>query len=149
MIHYIDVIMTIMASQITSLTAVYSAVYSDADQRKHQSSASLAFVWGSHRDWWIPHTKGKLREKCFHLMTSSWKTGYFYWPIHLPCLTFLLSVVWIQTWIIPSPYESFVLLYIPGQANSLINIQNSNIFLTEQFNNNHKQFRSYTTPNSF
>ena len=33
-----------IASQITSLTIVYSTVYSDADQRKHQSSASLAFV---------------------------------------------------------------------------------------------------------
>ena len=33
--------MTSMASQITSLTVVYSTVYSDADQRKHQSSASL------------------------------------------------------------------------------------------------------------
>ena len=40
--------------------------------KKHQSSASLAFVWGIHRDRWIPHTKGQLREKCFHLMTSSW-----------------------------------------------------------------------------
>ena len=38
-----------MASQITSLTIVYSIVYSDADQRKHQSSASLAFVRGIHR----------------------------------------------------------------------------------------------------
>ena len=38
-----------MASQITSLTIVYSFVYSDADQRKHQSSASLAFVRGIHR----------------------------------------------------------------------------------------------------
>ena len=36
--HYIDVIMTTMASQITSLTIVYSIAYSDADQRKHQSS---------------------------------------------------------------------------------------------------------------
>ena len=36
-------------SQITSLTIVYSAVYSGADQRKHQSSASLAFVRGIHR----------------------------------------------------------------------------------------------------
>ena len=32
-----------IASQITSLTIVYSTVYSGADQRKHQSSASLAF----------------------------------------------------------------------------------------------------------
>ena len=70
--HYIDVIMTTMASQITSLTVVYSTVYSDADQSKHQSSASLAFVWGIHRDRWIPHIKGQLRGKCFHLMTSSW-----------------------------------------------------------------------------
>ena len=38
-----------IASQITSLTIVYSSVYSDADQRKHQSSASLAFVRGIHR----------------------------------------------------------------------------------------------------
>ena len=41
--------MSAIASQITSLTIVYSIVYSDADQRKHQSSASLAFVWGIHR----------------------------------------------------------------------------------------------------
>ena len=38
-----------ITSQITSLAIVYSTVYSDADQRKHQSSASLAFVWGIHR----------------------------------------------------------------------------------------------------
>ena len=38
-----------IASQIISLTIVYSTVYSDADQRKHQSSASLAFVWGIQR----------------------------------------------------------------------------------------------------
>ena len=44
-----DVIMGAIASQITSLTIAYSTVYSDADQRKHQSSASLAFVWGIHR----------------------------------------------------------------------------------------------------
>ena len=48
-LHYYDVIMGTMASLITSLTSVYSTVYSDADQRKHQSSASLAFVWGIHR----------------------------------------------------------------------------------------------------
>ena len=47
--HYDDVIMETIASQITSLTSVYSTVYSGADQSKHQSSASLAFVWGIHR----------------------------------------------------------------------------------------------------
>ena len=41
--------MSAMASQITSLTMVNSTVYSGADQRKHQSSASLAFVRGIHR----------------------------------------------------------------------------------------------------
>ena len=48
-IHYGDVMMGAIASQITNLTMVYSTIYSDADQRKHQSSASLAFVWGIHR----------------------------------------------------------------------------------------------------
>ena len=43
--HYTDVIMGTIAFQITSLTIVYS----DTDQSKHQSSASLAFVWGNHR----------------------------------------------------------------------------------------------------
>ena len=47
--HYCDVIMGAIASQITSLTIVYSTVNSDADQRKHQSSASQAFVRGIHR----------------------------------------------------------------------------------------------------
>ena len=47
--HYNDVIMDTIASQITSLIIVYSTVYSGADQRKHQSSASLDFVWGIHR----------------------------------------------------------------------------------------------------
>ena len=49
--HYYDVIVGAMASQITSLTIVYSTVYSDADQRKHQSPTS--------------------RGKWFHLITSS------------------------------------------------------------------------------
>ena len=38
-----------IASQITSLTIVYSIVHSGADQRQHQRSASLAFVQGIHR----------------------------------------------------------------------------------------------------
>ena len=64
--HYTDVIMTTIASQITSLTVVYSTVYSDADQRKHKSSASLAFVWGIHRDRWIPRMhKGPVTRKMF------------------------------------------------------------------------------------
>ena len=53
--HYNEVMMSAMASKITSLTIVYSTVYSGADQRKQQSSASLAFA----RDRWIPRTKGQ------------------------------------------------------------------------------------------
>ena len=63
--HYNDVIMGAVASQITSLTIVYSTVYSGADQRKHQSSASVAFVRGIHR--WpenSPH-KGPVTGKMF------------------------------------------------------------------------------------
>ena len=47
--HYCDVIMGMMASQISSLAIVCSTVYSDVDKRKHQSSASLAFVRRIHR----------------------------------------------------------------------------------------------------
>ena len=57
-----------MASEITSLTIIYSTVYSGADQRKHQTSASLAIVkaettslrWREFTgDRWIPLTKGQ------------------------------------------------------------------------------------------
>ena len=41
--HYIDVLMGALASQITSLTIVYSTVYSDADQRKYQSNNFIAY----------------------------------------------------------------------------------------------------------
>ena len=47
--HYDDVTMSGLASQITSLTIVYSTIYPGADQRKHQTSASLALVRGIHR----------------------------------------------------------------------------------------------------
>ena len=47
--HCSDVIISTMASQITSLTIVYSTIYSSADQWKYQSSASLAFGWGIHQ----------------------------------------------------------------------------------------------------
>ena len=61
--QYSDFIMSTMASQITSLTIIYSSVYWGTDQRKHQSSASLAFVRGiefpaqmaSNAIWWRHH----------------------------------------------------------------------------------------------
>ena len=54
--HYNDVIMSAMASQITGVFIVNSTVGSGADQRKHQSSASLAFVRGIHR-WPVKVTR--------------------------------------------------------------------------------------------
>ena len=54
-----------MASQITSLTIVYSTVYSGGYQRKHQSSASLAFVRGIHRSPVNSPHKGPVTRKMF------------------------------------------------------------------------------------
>ena len=65
--HYNGVIMGEMASQIASLPNVYITAYSGTDQRNHQSSASLASV----------NSPYKRPEKCFHLMTSSWKCHVF------------------------------------------------------------------------
>ena len=63
--HYSDVIMGGMASQITGVSIVNSTVCSGANQRKHQSSASLAFVRGSHRlSVNSPH-KGPVTRKMF------------------------------------------------------------------------------------
>ena len=61
--HYSDAIA--MATQITSFTILYSTVYSGADDRKHQRSASLAFEWGIHQ-WPVnsPH-KWPVTRKMF------------------------------------------------------------------------------------
>ena len=86
LIHYSDVIMSAMVSQITSVLIVCSTVCPGADQRKHQSSASLAFVGGeppvpggfpSHMTnnaenvsiWWRHHDW--LRSNDIHLRTIS------------------------------------------------------------------------------
>ena len=59
------IIMSAMASQITSLTIVYSTAYSDVDERKHQIPALLALCAGIHR-WPLnsPH-KGPITRKMF------------------------------------------------------------------------------------
>ena len=63
--HYNDVIMGAVVSQITRFAIIYSIVYSGANQRKHQSSASLAFVRGIHR--WSVKTpyKGPVTRKVY------------------------------------------------------------------------------------
>ena len=63
-LHCNYVIMNAMASQITSFTIVYPSVYLGTDQRKHQSSASLAFVREFTGDRWFPH-KRQVKRKIF------------------------------------------------------------------------------------
>ena len=78
LLHYNDGTMDAIASQITSITIVYSTVYSDADQRKHQSSASLAFVRGIHR-WPVnsPH-KWPVTRKMFPIDDVIMAREHFY-----------------------------------------------------------------------
>ena len=80
--------MGVIASQITSLTIVYSTIYSDADQRKHQSSASLAFVWGpvnSPHKWPVTRKMFPFDDvvmlwcECHTSRKCSWKLNNFYW----------------------------------------------------------------------
>ena len=70
-IHYSDIMMVAMASQITSVTIGYSTVYSGANQRKHRSFASLAFVQGIHRSPVNSLHKWPVTQKMFPFVTSS------------------------------------------------------------------------------
>ena len=89
--HYDDVIMGAIASQITSLTSVYSTVYSGANQSKHQSSASLAFVWVIHLGPVnSPHKCPVTRKFVFHLMTSS----CIVWPRASMLLSSLIDLIY-------------------------------------------------------
>ena len=74
--HFSDVVISATTSQITGVSVVYSAVCSGTDQRKHQSSASLAFGRGIRR-WPVssPH-KGSRTRKMFPfdvIMTCSYR----------------------------------------------------------------------------
>ena len=81
--HYGDVTMGAIVSQITSLTIVYSTVYSDAYQRKHQSSASPAFVRGIHRGPVNSPHKWPVTRKMFPLddviMSNEWDRLSMLW----------------------------------------------------------------------
>ena len=78
--HYGDVVMSMMASQITSLTIVYSTIYSGADQIKHQSSASLAFVRGIHRSPVNSPHKWPVTQKMFPFddVIMHWKQNWYF-----------------------------------------------------------------------
>ena len=96
-----------LASQITSLTIVYSSVYSCADQSKHQSSASLAFVRGIHR-WPVntPH-KWPVTRKMFPfddvymgdlLIDEEWLCNWLQSPVDLIFKSFVITGFWM--WIL-------------------------------------------------
>ena len=86
--HHNDVIISAMASQITSLTIVYSTIFSGTDQRKHQRSASLAFLWGIHR-WPVnsPH-KGPVTQKMFPFddVIMAFKRSFSFPPFASCCI---------------------------------------------------------------
>ena len=105
--------MSTTASQITNLTIVYSTVHSDADQRKPQSSASLAFVRGIHRWSLISSHKGPITGKMFpcddvimvtwkwdfarsHINTDGWSTSSRVPDLYIP----LVSVPCFMSWCI-------------------------------------------------
>ena len=70
-VHYNDAIMSVMVSQITSLTIVYSTVKTQIKENiKAPRHWPLCGEFTGDR--WIPRTKGQWRGKCFHLMMSSW-----------------------------------------------------------------------------
>ena len=72
-IHYSDVIMYAMSSQIIGVSNVWSTTFSGTHKRKIKAPPHWPFSGETTGDRWIPHTKGQWRWKYFHLMTSSWK----------------------------------------------------------------------------
>ena len=70
--HYNDVIMGLIASQITSLTIVYSVQIKENIKAPRHWPLCGEFT----RNRWIPRTNGQLCGNCFHLMTSSCDTNY-------------------------------------------------------------------------
>ena len=119
--------MSAMVSQITGVSIVYSTVSSGADQRKHQSSASLAFVRLTHRWPMNSSHKGPVARKIFPFDASSWNGEYVHtfgglayiifqnqetpsrlgaalsclaWPrLAMPChVLSCLVLSWVRTW---------------------------------------------------
>ena len=94
-----------IASQITSLTIVYSTIYSDADQRNHQISAPLAFVRGIHRGPVNSQHKWPVTQKMFPFddvimcrerwstsRANIWRYSVTWYGVHHEKLTFQNNV---------------------------------------------------------
>ena len=115
--HYCDVVMGVLASQITSLTIVYSTVYSGVNQSKHQSRTSLAFVWGIH--WWLVISlhKWPVIRKMFPfddvIMVLAILIPYFQWNLtnfDLSGIPMLLGSVWLVSNILSVPNQYLLVI---------------------------------------
>ena len=110
-----------MAFQITSIIIVYSIVYTGADQRKHQSPASLAFVRGIHRSSINSPHKGPVTRKIFPfddvimrcLLQSSNNTHTYAWQWHFSFIVaqplFLASHVSTRPEVRPAAHDNLLL----------------------------------------
>ena len=108
--HDSDVIMDVMASQITSLTIVYSIVYSGADPRKYQSSVSLTFVRGIHR-WPINSLhKGPVTRKMFPFYDVIMWNGK---RADIPCHAEVVSLFYFQfaCWVPGTKFSQYLNLF--------------------------------------
>ena len=88
--------MDTISSQITCLTIVCTAVHSGADQKKHQSSASLAFVWGIHRSPVNSPHKGPVTRKMLlfdDVIMEPWSLVNP-WSVGCPFGQFVTPLVW-------------------------------------------------------
>ena len=127
--HYDDVIMGTIASQITSLTIVYSTVYSGADQSTSKPRVTCHLCGEFTGDRWIPRTNGQLRGKCFHLMTSSWdlavvaigRVQTVSWNMHF---TALLCFVVVRYTLLPTSFRRATSL---AMGHILPNISHQNV----------------------
>ena len=125
--HYNDVIMTTVASQITSVSIVYSTGCPRADKRKHQSPASLALVRGIHRSTVNFLHKGPVTRRmfpfddiimqsgsCVSFEVGTWsliaitltRHGYCLWLIHFDLFMYVgiwyINQLYDWSWISPS-----------------------------------------------
>ena len=125
--HYDDVIMGVMASQITSLTIAYWTVYSGADQSKHQSSTSLAFVREIHRGPVNSSHKWPVTRKMFPFDDVI---------MRIPMLTGLKSTLLVPSFLITNLVESlkwlspFIQMSVPPKNIVAIEITHGSQRLT-------------------
>ena len=134
-----------MASQIISLAVVCWTVYSGADQRKHQSSASLTFVRGIHR-WPVnsPH-KWPVTRKIFHLMMSSWSKAN---PIREINTGMILYSSWVIRW--SNIIKTYMAIHMHGKGSRKPSwVDELHIWLTMTFNlraHNVRHFSIFSIP---